>query len=96
MLRKPTLEKIFMSWIINFFLMKLMKILFKMELSSPILVSPSDRCSWDDNSGLAVFTSTMKNRDILQDHPSFNFSTELASETPSSSIRPLVGAFCAL
>lgn len=50
-----------MSWIINFVLMKLMKILLEMELSSPSLVPPSDSCSYDDNSGLEVFMRTIRN-----------------------------------
>lgn len=50
-----------MSWIINFVLMKLMKILSEMEPSSPSLVPPPDGCSWDDNSGLEVFKRTIKN-----------------------------------
>lgn len=84
-----------MSWIINFVLMELMKILLEMELSSPSLVLPPDSFSWDDNSGLEVFKKTIKSREFLQDHPSLCFCTELTSEAPSSSIRPVVRAFCA-
>lgn len=75
--------------------MELMKILLEMELSSPSLVLPPDSFSWDDNSGLEVFKKTIKSREFLQDHPSLCFCTELTSEAPSSSIRPVVRAFCA-
>lgn len=92
---RTTSSQKFMSWIINFVL-KLMKILLEMELSSPSLVSAPDGCSWDDNSGLEVFMRTIKNVEFLQDHPSLGFSMELTSETPSSSIRPMVKAFCAV
>lgn len=43
MFRTTKLKKyIYMSWIVNFVLMKLMKILLEMYFSSPSLVSPPD------------------------------------------------------
>lgn len=82
-----------MSWIINFVLMELMKILLEMEPSSPSLVFPQT-ASLGHNSGLEVFKKAIKSRNFLQDHPSLCFCTELTSEAPSYSISLWSGLLC--